>query len=49
MFSLLGGLGWSWSLSGRLGAILGRSWPHLGVDFGEKKLENVDPRENHDF
>ena len=36
----------SWS---RLGAILGRSWPHLGVDFGEKTLENVGPRENPHF
>ena len=34
---------------GRLRAILGRSWPHLGVDFGEKTLENVDPRENPHF
>ena len=34
---------------GRLGAILGRSWPHLGVDFGEKTLENVGPRENRHF
>ena len=34
---------------GCLGAILGRSWPHLGVDFGEKTLENVGPRENPHF
>ena len=37
------------ALQDRLGAILGRSWPHLGVDFGEKTLENVDPRENLHF
>ena len=28
----------SWT---RLGAILGRSWPHLGVNFGHFVLENV--------
>ena len=27
----------SWT---RLGAILGRSWPHLGVSFGQKPKEN---------
>ena len=34
---------------GRLGAILGRSWLHLEVDFGEKTLKNVSPRENPHF
>ena len=36
----------SWT---RLGAILGRSWPHLGVNFGPKPLENVMFREKSLF
>ena len=34
---------------GRLVAILGRSWPHLGVNFGHFSLENVMFRENLGF
>ena len=33
----------------RLKTVLGRSWPHLGVDFGSKTLENVIFRENRRF
>ena len=36
----------SWT---RLGAILGRSWPHLEVNFGQKPLENVMFREQSLF
>ena len=32
-----------------LGAILGRSWRHLEVDFGHFLLENIGPRENQRF